>query len=208
MLDIVLEDISKRYGYQTILSKVDLKIAHADRIGISGRNGSGKSTLLKIISSYLSPSLGKIKYIKDGVNAKSKDIAQNIGFSAPYVKVTQEMSLDEVFNFQAKFKPFYNDIGYKPFLELIELENPKNKEIRMFSSGMQQKVNLGLTILAESDVLLLDEPTSYLDDEAKDWFHNILDLYSQNRTVIIASNDKSDFKLIEKKYNIIEGFLV
>lgn len=204
MIGIELDNVSKRYGFQPIISNIDLSIDPSERIGISGRNGSGKSTLLKIISSYLSPSGGKITYSTNGRTLKIKDVAQKIGFSAPYIKVTQEMSLSELFSFQSKFKSYYTDLSYKEFLDIIQLPNPKSKEIRMFSSGMQQKVNLGLSIMSKCEILLLDEPTSYLDDEAKVWFHALLDKFIRQRTIIIASNDQSDFQLISKKYQIID----
>jgi ABC-type multidrug transport system ATPase subunit len=202
MIQIELDQISKRYGYQSILKNINLILLPSSKTGISGRNGSGKSTMLKIISSYLSPSSGKITY-KAGDNLINRNqIALEIAFCAPYIQVTQEMSLKEVFSFQSKFIPFYNNIDYKSFLDIIEMKSPKDKEIKFFSSGMQQKVNLGLTILRQSKILLLDEPTSYLDVQAKAWFHKFLHANQNDRTIVIASNDKDDFNNLNDIYNI------
>lgn len=206
-MEIRLSNISKRYGYQTIIKKINLDIHSGSRIGITGRNGSGKSTLLKTISSYLSPSTGKMEYLSAGKSIKPKAASNQISFCAPYIKVTQEMSLRELFEFQSVFKPLKNKISYKDFLDIIELSDPKSKEIRFFSSGMQQKVGLGLGILSESKVLLLDEPTSYLDEHAKSWFTNLLGSSIDGRTLVIASNDAYDFELVDLKYKIENGTL-
>ncbi len=202
MLDIKLNKITKKFGYQTILKDIDLHLLSGEVVGLSGRNGSGKSTLLRIISSYLSPTSGEIVYSRDGIVLSKNRIPQYTTYSAPYIKVTQEMNLSEAFNFQQKFKPQISPISYKEFLEIIELKDPKLKEIRQFSSGMQQKINVALAIISKSDLLILDEPTSYLDQHAKQWFQGILRNYRKDRTILIASNDEFDFDLTEKIYHI------
>ena len=207
MVRVSLDKISKRYGYQTILKDITYEFESESITGITGRNGSGKSTLVKIISSYLSPSAGSINYEFQGKHLRPNQLALITSFTAPYIKVTQEMSLKEIFEFQQKFSPFKISLEYSDFLDIIELPNSKQKEIRFFSSGMQQKVNLAMAILRKSDLLILDEPTSYLDQKAKEWFTNLLSKNLKERTVIIASNDKDDFQLVNSVITIESGKL-
>jgi len=61
-----------------------------------------------------------------------------------------------------------------------------------FSSGMNQRLELSLAMLSDAELVILDEPTSFLDDESKEWWADLLKKHTQNKTVIIASNDKFD----------------
>ena len=72
------------------------------------------------------------------------------------------------------------------------------------SSGQAQRLNLALAILSESPMLLLDEPTSYLDENSKKWFHNLLKEHRQNRCVILASNDMTDFESVDRVIKLDE----
>jgi ABC-type multidrug transport system ATPase subunit len=207
MIGVTLDRISKRFGYQTILKEISHDFRPGTITGITGRNGSGKSTLVKIISSYLSPSTGEVTFTEKGQIIKHNILALQTAFSAPYIKVTQEMNLKELIEFQQNFVPFSDDLSYSDFLDIIELPNPRQKEIRFFSSGMQQKVNLATSILRQSQLLILDEPTSYLDQKAKNWFSTLLSRHINNKTVIIASNDKDDFHLVNHICTIESGVL-
>jgi ABC-type multidrug transport system ATPase subunit len=74
-------------------------------------------------------------------------------------------------------------------MELMQLENQRDKKIKHFSSGMKQRVKLGLAIYANTDALFLDEPCSHLDKKSEEWYSNMLEKCSASRTIIVASND-------------------
>ena len=98
-----------------------------------------------------------------------------------------------------------NDIDYKEFLSIIELEKAKEKAIKNFSSGMKQRVKLGLAILSKTPILLLDEPTSNLDRNAIDWYQNLIKNNLEDRIVFVASNNQKDESFFcEKEINIEE----
>ena len=76
--------------------------------------------------------------------------------------------------------------------------------IRDSSSGMQQRVKLAMAICSDSSILLLDEPTTNLDKEGMAWYTSILKKYSQNRLIVIASNEERDFELCNKSLSILD----
>ena len=98
--------------------------------------------------------------------------------------------MTESIEFQAKFKPFRAGLTPEQIVEIIQLENAKNKQLKYFSSGMKQRVRLALAVLADTPLLLLDEPTSNLDKKAIDWYQQLVDAYSKNRLIIVASNQQ------------------
>ena len=190
--------LSKKYGFQWVIKDFTHQFTNDNIVGISGRNGSGKSTLIKMLCGYLSPTSGKISYMLDNKPTSRHQIFKHISLSSPYTDVIQEYTLEEILTFHQKFKPFKQKINYSAFEELIELKGQKSKVIQNFSSGMKQKINLALNILSDTPILFLDEPTSFLDTHAKDWFKNLLQKNTSERLIILASNDNFDLDLCEE----------
>lgn len=188
---IELIEISKRYTHVWVLKKVSHVFPSGGIYGIKGSNGSGKSTIMQIISGQLSPTLGKIDYISEKP-LSSDEVHSNISFAAPYITPLENLSLKETFDFHRSFRRFKNDLSFDAFCETLEYPYKKDQLIKYYSSGMAQRLSLALTVLSESELILLDEPTSYLDEEAKQWYYNLLKEYRMNTTTIISSNDQND----------------
>lgn len=195
MNSIEVTNLSKRYGFQWIIKDFSAVFNQGMIIGIAGKNGSGKSTLIRILAGYLSPSRGTISYDIEGKNVKRGQIYNHLALAAPYTDVINEFTLYELFQFHQKFKSFSNSFTFESFEEEIQLTGQKNKLLQQFSSGMKQKIQLALSIFSNTHILLLDEPTAFLDENAKKWFKNTLLKNSPERIVIIASNDQYDLDL-------------
>lgn len=192
-MQVKLNQVSKRYGYQWILRDLDLVLPSGSIKGITGLNGSGKSTLVKIISGFLSPSSGSVTYTTGDKKVSVADIYKHVSWVAPYLSLTENYTMEEMYKLQSKFKPM-KTTDFDQFVELIHLQAHRAKYIKDFSSGMQQRLQLGLAILSDTPLLLLDEPTSYLDSKAIEWYHQLLQNNLVNRTIVIASNDSGDLK--------------
>ena len=195
MTEIVATNISKRYGYQWIIKDFSYHFLSANICGVAGSNGSGKSTLIKILSGFLTPTAGQLHYNIDSNKYSSEQIFQYVSLAAPYTDLISEYTLEENFKFHSKFKPLVGNIDFKTFETRIQLKGHAQKTLQYFSSGMKQKVQLALALMSNSPILLLDEPTSFLDVNARKWFSELLKEYCNNRLVIIASNDTYDLDL-------------
>lgn len=206
-MKVCCEKLSKNYGFQRIVKEVNATFTEESVTGIGGRNGSGKSTLLKMISGYLSPTSGFISYELGEKNISRNELFRYLSFSAPYIELTPSLTLKETFNHYKAFKPT-KDFSYEAFVDFCELPDTKLKQLSVFSSGMKQKINLALALISDLSLLIFDEPTSYLDDEAKKWFYTHLEVTLSKKTIIIASNDNDDFGLVNNKYKIDQGILI
>ncbi len=195
---IKLENIAKRYGREWIFRDVNLELMAGGSYVILGSNGSGKSTLLQIISSYLTPSKGQIRYLSNGQVLPVEKIYRHISIATPYMELPEEFTLTEVLEFHSKLKRFYKDFSIEEVMEIMELEKAKNKALGNFSSGMKQRVKLALAILTQSDLLLLDEPSSNLDARSVRWFQSLIREYKENRILVVCSNH------IEEEYSFCE----
>jgi len=201
---ISLENIGKRYNYEWIFRNVNYEFGTEDNYVILGSNGSGKSTLLQVIANSLIASEGKISY-KDnaGKVIPEDDIFQHLSYAAPYLELFEEFTLAESIEFQGKFKPFYDGLTTKSIIEIAELEKAKNKQLKHYSSGMKQRVRLVLAVLAKTPLLLLDEPTSNLDKKAIDWYQQLVNAYSKDRLIIVASNQQEyEYPFCNKELSI------
>ena len=197
---IRLEKVAKRYRYDWILRRVNLELDNSQQHALLGPNGSGKSTLLKIISGHLSPSKGNVHFFdKDDKTIEVDQFYRHLSYSAPYIDLIEEFTLEEIIRFHQKFQPFQEDLDQVALLELLHFPKAKKKEVRFFSSGMKQRLKLLLSICSNSDVLLLDEPTSNLDHQGIDWYRQLIDTYAKDRLLIIASNAPVDYDFCENR---------
>lgn len=200
---IRLEDIGKRFGMEWIFRGVDAEFSPESKCAIIGPNGSGKSTLLKIISGGLTPTKGKIDFKIQHIRNPDVDfIASQISFAAPYISLVEDFTLTEMIDFHFKFKKM--KVSKEEFFDLCTLGKHPNKFLHQFSSGMRQRLKLATAILSETNVLLLDEPTSNLDAQGSNWYHDLMSRYSTNRTVIIGSNQPEEYSFCTSRLNIID----
>jgi ABC-type multidrug transport system ATPase subunit len=198
MDSITASNVSKRYGFQWIIKDFNAVFNQGKVYGIAGKNGSGKSTLIKILSGYLTPSKGNVSYHISDKKIVQDQAYVHITLAAPYTDLINEYTLKEMFLFHQKFKPLKENFSLARFEEEIQLSGQKDKLLGHFSSGMKQKIQLALSVFSDTSILLLDEPTSFLDANAKKWFLEILTKNKMDRIVIIASNDQYDLNLCDE----------
>ena len=187
-MQIQLTDIGKRYNYEWIFRNVQYEFNSANNYAILGSNGSGKSTLLQVIAGNLLPSQGTVHYTLGSTVIEPENIYKYLSFASPYLELLEEFTLVESIEFQSKFKPFYPGLNTQDLISLMQLEKAKDKQLKYFSSGMKQRVRLALAILSNSPLLLLDEPSSNLDKNAITWYQQLIQMYSKDRLIIVASN--------------------
>ena len=205
MLEINLKNIGKRYNYEWIFRKVDYDFTSENNYVILGSNGSGKSTLLQVIAGNLMSSEGDFKFQISNSEIAIENLFPYLSYCAPYLDLFEEFTLTESIEFQEKFKPFQAGLTTKQIIELTGLEKSKDKQLKYYSSGMKQRVRLALAVLADTPLLLLDEPTSNLDKKAIDWYQELVTNFSKERLIIVASNQQEyEYPFCNKQLNIEE----
>ncbi len=185
---IVASNIQKKYGRNTIIESISFSYQSPTVVGITGANGKGKSTLLKMISGYLSATSGSIEYSFGVKKIEHEDLFEYTSIVAPYLDLVDNMKVHEAINFHLLHKPAMNQLSTPDILELTYLNDHRNKLIGSLSSGMKQRLKLGLALSSQTPFILLDEPTSNLDQKAKNWFHETFRNYCKDKLVFIATN--------------------
>ncbi|GAB4260957.1 MAG: ABC transporter ATP-binding protein [Saprospiraceae bacterium] len=203
-MDIQLDKVGKRYNYEWIFRGLSFRFAKGRQYAIGGPNGSGKSTLIKVLSGHLSPSTGSIAFFAEGKKLGADEVYRHISLAAPYIDLIEEFTLREMVQFHTRLKPLMPGISSGELIEIAELEKAAKKEIRHFSSGMKQRLKLALAFCSETPLLLLDEPTSNLDDQAISWYRSMVERFAGERTLVVASNAAVDFDFCEEKILITD----
>ncbi|WP_340152493.1 ABC transporter ATP-binding protein [uncultured Marivirga sp.] len=204
-MQLILEGLSKKYPKNRLFENINYEFDSNDVYAITGHNGSGKSTLLKIIAGTLAPSKGKVKYIDKDTLVEKEKTHELLGIAAPYLNLIEEFSLKEHLDFHSKFKKLRKDFNLEREIRAANLHKSTNKAIAEFSSGMQQRVKLILCCGFEAKLLLLDEPTSHLDENGIEWYKDLLDRTRKGRITLIASNDPKEYDVFTNKILNIES---
>lgn len=202
-VSIQLNGIGKKYVNEWIFKNVSLSISPSQKLVILGSNGSGKSTLLQTIASFLIPSKGELTWSNGQEKIAEESIYKHLSLASPYMELIEDLTLEESVEHQKKFKPFLNNYNTKDVIELMELQHASKKFIRNYSSGMRQRVKLGLAILADCPVLLLDEPCTNLDARSIEWYRSLIQKFALNKTVVVCSNTvKEEYAFCDTGFEI------
>jgi ABC-type multidrug transport system ATPase subunit len=189
-MHIECSNIGKKYGRTWIFRGISASLESNNIYGIVGINGSGKSTLLQILSGFVTPNEGQISY--DAGQTSIDSVFQKLSISAPYLDLPSELTVEECIENQAQFKPFKAGFSSSALIEEIQLQKHRNKTLDQLSSGMRQRLKLGLAIFADSRLLLVDEPCANLDAKWSEWFETCLRSESADRLVVISSNSQEN----------------
>lgn len=203
-LKIELTEVSKRFKREWILRNLSSTLEEGQSYAVCGPNGSGKSTLLRILAGYLTPSKGHIRFSYNGQKTDLTEFYQHLSYAAPYIDLIGEFTLFEMIRFHQQFKSFQEELSPKDVIALLDMKKSRNKPVKNFSSGMKQRLKLALNICTDSPILLLDEPTSNLDQQGMDWYLSLIERFRQDRLVVVASNVPTDFQFCKQQINILD----
>lgn len=198
-MDILVTNLSKKFRQEFVIRDFSYQFKAGNSYAITGPNGSGKSTLLQLIAQFTLPNSGKIEMTRIDPELAYAQIT----YAAPYVELIEEYTLQEHLAILVKNNYLPSSIDIDTLEEFIDLQPGRFKLIKNYSSGMRQKIKLGFALLSERPVLLLDEPTTNFDEQAKQWFFNRLN-DQRNKLIIIASNELREIEFCSEKIAIVE----
>lgn len=198
-MKIKLQEASKRFQYEWIFRNLNLELNQGDSLAITGGNGSGKSTLLKCISGSIPFSSGKMTFETDEKLISESDWYKHLAISAPYLELPEEFTLIELIDFHFKFKSPLKQIQAKELIEILYLDQHVAKPVSQFSSGMKQRLKLGIALFSDVPLVLLDEPTSNLDKKGIAWYSDLVKNFQKDRILIVCSNEPREYEFCTQK---------
>lgn len=209
MNDFVIEtkQLTKIYGEQTAVSKVNLHVKKGRIYGLLGRNGAGKTTIMKMVLGLASITSGEVDVFGKNIKGREKRVYPRIGaiIETPgfYPNLTGTENL-EIF---AKLRGTATPHAVKNALEIVGLPYKDKKLFSKYSLGMKQRLGIANAILHDPELLILDEPTNGLDPigiaEVRDFIKELS--AAQGKTILISSHILSEISLLADDIGIIDN---
>lgn len=203
-MNINIHQLYKKFNLTWVIKDFSYTFVKNQIYALTGHNGSGKSTLINIIAGLQQASKGKIEWILDDKDIKKENIFRHISLCSPSMELIEEMTLSELLLFHFTFKRSTLQNPVRNIIHLLELQQQKDQKISEYSSGMKQRVKLAQAFFSDTPLLLLDEPTSYLDEYWIEKYQSWLEQYTKGRTCIIASNDHREYQSANEVISLVK----
>ena len=182
------------YNGKNILSHVDLNVYERDFLGVIGPNGGGKTTLVKCILGLHQPSEGKIRFYKNGQEVH--DI--NMGYLPQYNNIDRKFPIsvyEVVLSGLSKQKSIFRKYSSNQhdavhqIISRMGLEGLEDRAIGALSGGQLQRALLGRALVSNPEVVILDEPDTYIDKRFETKLYSLLEEINKERAIILVSHD-------------------
>ena len=191
---IQITELSASYDNKTVLSHINLTVYEQDFLGVIGPNGGGKTTLVKSILGLHRPDKGQIRFFREG--KETPEI--NMGYLPQYNSIDKkfpisvyEVVLSGLSKQKSLFKR-YSKEQHEQVREIIVrmgLEGCENRAIGQLSGGQLQRAMLGRALVSNPEVIILDEPNTYIDKRFEAKLYELLEEINRERAIILVSHD-------------------
>ncbi|MBU5266331.1 ABC transporter ATP-binding protein [Virgibacillus proomii] len=212
MLELV--NISKKFKQNYAVRNLNMFIERGEIVGLLGPNGAGKSTAISIMSSLVEPTQGDIYFNNHRILKKPKPLRKITGIVpqeiALYIDLTAEENLQffgRIYQLKgAKLKERVNDV-----LQIIGLTDRRKEVVKKFSGGMKRRLNIGVALLHEPELIIMDEPTVGIDAQSRNYILETVKRLNKekNVTVLYTSHYMEEVEyLCDRIYIMDKGNLI
>lgn len=191
---IQVDNLCAYYDDKSVLSQVNLTVYENDFLGVIGPNGGGKTTLIKSILGLHQPHTGKIRFFKQG-----KEVPEiGMGYLPQYNTIDRKFPIsvyEVILSGLSKQKSIfrrYNDQHHESVHQMMArmgLEGLEHRAIGELSGGQLQRALLGRALVSNPEVVILDEPNTYIDKRFETKLYSLLEDINRERAIILVSHD-------------------
>jgi zinc transport system ATP-binding protein len=185
---VEIENMYAGYNGTVVLKAIDLQIFEQDFLGIIGPNGGGKTTLIKTILGLLKPLSGSIMFENELLKSRIGYMPQTHRLDRKFPVIVSEIVESGLISEKKLSKSDRKD-KIHTMIQRMDIENVKSKSIGELSGGQLQRTLLARAIINDPELLILDEPNSYVDKRFESHFYELLKEINQKTTIILVSHD-------------------
>jgi ABC-2 type transport system ATP-binding protein len=188
---IEVRDLTKYYGPNLAVSRLDFQVAAGEIVGFLGPNGAGKTTTLKILAGYLAPSSGTARINGHDCVTDSLMVRRSLGYVPENIAIYPDLTVTQFLRFAARAKGVEakeekGEVGR--VVEACGLTDVRNKLVAALSKGYRQRLGLAQALLHRPPLLILDEPTIGLDPSQIVEIRQVIKDLEGNHTVVLSSH--------------------
>ena len=205
---IRIENVTKKFGDDVVLDRINVRFEKGKIYGIIGRNGSGKTVLFKMMIGYLKPTGGRV-VVEGKEIGKDVDFAENMGMIIENPGFLGRYTGYKNLEYLASIRKIIGKEQIRESMERVGLDPDSHQKVGKYSLGMRQRLGIAQAIMENPDILILDEPMNGLDHQGVNDVRNILlELRAEGKTIILASHHKEDMEVLcDTVYELEHGKL-
>src|SRR5512140_1455944 len=188
---IKVENLTKRYAGQTAIQDLNFEVSQGEIMGFLGPNGAGKTTTMRILAGFMPPTSGRASVAGFDVFEQSLQARAHLGYMPENVPLYSDMRVTEYLNYRAALKGVpHRRISERvgDVRELCGLKDVERKLIGTLSKGYRQRVGLADALVAEPDLLILDEPTIGLDPNQIRQVRELIKNLGKQHTILLSTH--------------------
>ncbi|MEC1553309.1 ATP-binding cassette domain-containing protein [Bacillus haynesii] len=206
---IKIENVNKVIKKNIVLKNINLSLKKGMIYGFRGPNGSGKTMLFRVLSGLVKPSEGRV--VIDGKELhKNISFPESVGILIEYPGFIPEYTGFANLKLLSMIQNKIKDHEVSAVISRVGLEPNDKRKFKKYSLGMKQRLGIAQAIMENPELLILDEPTNALDEEAVKTVHQLLlSLKNEGKTILVASHDRETLqKISDVIYDIESGKIV
>ncbi|MDC2863121.1 ABC transporter ATP-binding protein [Bacillus sp. BP-3] len=155
--------LTKVFQGKEVISNVNMHVKQGEIYGFLGPNGAGKTTIMKMITNLIKPTSGEIEIFGEKLTDTSYEVLKRMGTIIEYPIFYEKLTAKENLNLHCEYMGFYDKKAIDRALDLVNLHNVDDKQVKDFSLGMKQRLGIARAITTKPELLILDEPINGLD---------------------------------------------
>ncbi|MGM0941969.1 MAG: ABC transporter ATP-binding protein [Bacillota bacterium] len=212
MLELV--DLTKRFKQQYAVKNLNMFIEKGEIIGLLGPNGAGKSTAISMMSSLVEPTAGDVRFNNNSILKKPAQLRKVTGIVPQEIALYNDLTAEENLQF---FGRIYRLKGAElkrrmdEVLDLIGLKDRRKDIVKKYSGGMKRRLNIGVSLLHDPELIIMDEPTVGIDPQSRNYILETVKRLNAERniTVLYTSHYMEEVEfLCDRIYIMDKGNLI
>ncbi len=204
---IGIDDITVRFDSKTILDHVSLTVDEGDFMAITGPNGGGKTTLLRVMLRLLKPNSGSVVYYRDGVPARRLRIGylpQKSNIDTRFPITVGEVIKSGQLTGLLKRRSKEDDEAFGQVIERCGVGEYLDRNVGVLSGGQLQRTLLARALVSNPEVIVLDEPLSYVDKTFERQIYSMMEELAENHTIVLVSHEMSVISGMANRHIIVD----
>ncbi|SFJ28090.1 MULTISPECIES: ABC transporter ATP-binding protein [unclassified Bacillus (in: firmicutes)] len=199
--------LTKVFHGKEVISNVNMHVKQGEIYGFLGPNGAGKTTIMKMITNLIKPTSGEIEIFGEKLTDTSYEVLKRMGTIIEYPIFYEKLTARENLYLHCEYMGFYDKKAIDRALDLVNLHNVDDKQVKDFSLGMKQRLGIARAITTKPELLILDEPINGLDPigikELRELFKMLCKEYGI--TLLVSSHILAEMEQMADTIGVIQN---